>query len=147
MKRLDPSQNLNLGVSRSRFYTHIGRSRYSTAEIEEAARRANAWEFIETFTHGLKTRIGERGVRLSGGQRQRIAIARVMLRKPKLLFLDEATSALDTQSEALVQKALDSLISARESTIVLVAHRLSTVKDANQICVVSDGRIAESGTH
>ena len=70
-----------------------------------------------------KTRIGERGVRLSGGQRQRIAIARVMLRKPKLLFLDEATSALDTQSEALVQKALDSLISARESTIVLVAHR------------------------
>ena len=77
-------------------------------------------------------------MRLSGGQRQRIAIARVMLRKPKLLFLDEATSALDTQSEALVQKALDSLISARESTIVLVAHRLSTVKDANQICVVSD---------
>ena len=120
---------------------------YTEEQLKTACIRANAWEFIEKFSHGFQTRIGEKGVRLSGGQRQRIAIARVMLRQPKILFLDEATSALDTQSEALVQEALDALIQLEDTTIVLVAHRLSTVKDADKICVLGDGNIMESGTH
>lgn len=120
---------------------------YTEEQLKTACIRANAWEFIEKFSHGFQTRIGEKGVRLSGGQRQRIAIARVMLRQPKILFLDEATSALDTQSEALVQDALDSLIQLQDTTIVLVAHRLSTVKDADKICVLGDGNIMEAGTH
>lgn len=120
---------------------------YTEEQLQEACERANAWEFVEKFSHGFQTRIGEKGVRLSGGQRQRIAIARVMLRNPKILFLDEATSALDTQSEALVQDALDALITQEDKTIVLVAHRLSTVKDSDKICVLGDGKILESGTH
>ena len=120
---------------------------YTEEQLKTACIRANAWEFIEKFSHGFQTRIGEKGVRLSGGQRQRIAIARVMLRQPKILFLDEATSALDTQSEALVQEALDTLIRLEDTTIVLVAHRLSTVKDADKICVLGDGNIMEAGTH
>ena len=90
------------------------------------------------------SRAGEKGVRLSGGQRQRIAIARVMLRNPKILFLDEATSALDTESEGLVQEALDALIVQENKTIVLVAHRLSTVKDSDKICVLGDGKLYNS---
>ena len=125
----------------------LEKDQYTHQELEEACVRANAWEFVEKFTHGFQTRIGEKGVRLSGGQRQRIAIARGMLRKPKFLFLDEATSALDTQSEALVQEALDVLISLDDTTIVLVAHRLSTVKDADKICVLGDGKVQEAGTH
>ena len=125
----------------------LDKDQYTQQDLEEACRRANAWEFIEKFMHGFQTRIGEKGVRLSGGQRQRIAIARAMLRKPKFLFLDEATSALDTQSEALVQEALDALIALDDTTIVLVAHRLSTVKDADKICVLGDGKVQESGTH
>eukprot|EP01052_Picozoa_sp_SAG31_P012904 SAG31_NODE_764_length_12262_cov_26.578887_10_plen_304_part_00 len=120
---------------------------YTHADLQRAAERSGAAEFINKFSHGFETRIGEKGVRLSGGQRQRIAIARVMLRQPKILFLDEATSALDTQSEALVQEALDALIATDDTTIVLVAHRLSTVKDADKICVLGDGKILEQGTH
>ena len=117
------------------------------AEIELVARAAQAWEFITEFEDGFHTKVGERGQRLSGGQRQRIAIARCLLRKPKLLLLDEATSALDAESEAAVQKALEALMGRDEQSTVLVAHRLSTVVNAHQIIVVDKGRAAERGTH
>ena len=117
------------------------------SDIIDAAKQANAHEFISSFEDGYKTRVGERGVRLSGGQKQRIAIARVLIRKPKLLFLDEATSALDTENEALVQEALDTLISKSKCTVVLVAHRLSTVINADVIAVVKDGNFVEVGNH
>ncbi|GJP71877.1 hypothetical protein CLOP_g2672 [Closterium sp. NIES-67] len=120
---------------------------YTRAEVEEAAKHANAHDFITKFPEGYATRVGERGVRLSGGQRQRIAIARMLLRRPRVLLLDEATSALDAESEALVQGALDRLIAEGGRTIVLVAHRLSTVRNANSICVLEGGRVAENGTH
>ena len=115
--------------------------------IEKAARAANAHDFILTFPDGYDTRLGERGIRLSGGQRQRLAIARVFLRNPQLLLLDEATSALDLESEAAVQEALDRLIALGGHTTVVVAHRLSTVRHANRINVVSNGVVCESGTH
>ncbi|GBG80484.1 hypothetical protein CBR_g30946 [Chara braunii] len=120
---------------------------YSKEEMEEASRQANAHDFIMRFPEGYATRVGERGVRLSGGQRQRLAIARMLLRKPKILLLDEATSALDTESEALVQQALDRLIEAGGRTVILVAHRLSTVRNAHQIAVMEKGRVVELGTH
>jgi len=117
-------------------------------EVVAACKAAQAFEFIKEFEDGLSTRVGERGQRLSGGQKQRLAIARCLLRKPRLLLLDEATSALDAESEAQVQKALDGLIWQGESrTVVLVAHRLSTVINAHRIVVVDDGRAAEAGTH
>ena len=100
-----------------------------------------------TFPDGYETRLGERGIRLSGGQRQRLAIARVFLRNPTLLLLDEATSALDLESEAAVQEALDRLIATGGHTAVVVAHRLSTVRHATNINVISAGKVCESGTH
>eukprot|EP01125_Pyxidicula_operculata_P018213 TRINITY_DN6461_c0_g1_i2.p1 TRINITY_DN6461_c0_g1~~TRINITY_DN6461_c0_g1_i2.p1 ORF type:complete len:857 (+),score=171.12 TRINITY_DN6461_c0_g1_i2:240-2810(+) len=120
---------------------------YTKDDIIEAAKNANAHDFILKFDEGYLTRVGEHGIRLSGGQKQRIALARVFLRKPKLLFLDEATSALDTESEALVQEAIDKLISIGGCTVILVAHRLSTVINADIIAVVHEGRIVEQGTH
>ena len=102
---------------------------------------------LPDFEDGFATMVGERGVRISGGQKQRIAIARVLLRKPRLLLLDEATSALDAESEALVQEALDKMIADKSTTVVLVAHRLSTVKSADNIAVIDGGSIVESGTH
>ena len=141
----------------------------SLDDVQRAAEAAQAWGFISEFEDGLATRVGERGQRLSGGQRQRIAIARCLLRKPRLLLLDEATSALDAESEALVQKArqltlsrnaelvasplycsaqaLDSLIWTGTHTVMLVAHRLSTVVNANKIVVLDKGRAIEQGTH
>ena len=119
----------------------------SDAEVEDAARAAQALGFITEFEDGMHTKVGERGQRLSGGQRQRIAIARCLLRKPKLLLLDEATSALDAESEAHVQKALDALIWAGSHTVVLVAHRLSTVMNAHKIVVIDKGRSGEQGSH
>jgi ATP-binding cassette subfamily B protein len=113
--------------------------------IEQAARVANAHDFIEALPDRYATRIGERGITLSGGQRQRIAIARAVLLKPKLLILDEATSALDNESEALVQEALQRLM--RQCTVLVIAHRLSTVRDAHRILVLEDGQIIETGTH
>lgn len=115
--------------------------------MEEACRSACAHEFISAFPDGYDTRVGERGVRISGGQKQRIAIARCFLRKAKILFLDEATSALDTESEATVQAALDKLMSQGGATVILVAHRLSTVIGADKIAVMNNGKVAESGTH
>ena len=113
--------------------------------IEEAARIANAYDFITQSEQGFDTNIGDRGGRLSGGQRQRVSIARAILKNPPILILDEATSALDTESERLVQDALERLMKTR--TTVAIAHRLSTIKNADEICVLHEGRIVERGTH
>ena len=123
----------------------FGRRDASDAEVEAAARAANAHEFIADLPHGYATVLGERGTRLSGGQRQRIAIARALLRDPPILLLDEATSALDTESERLVQEAIERLMQDR--TVLVIAHRLATVRHADRILVVEDGRIVEEGGH
>jgi ABC-type multidrug transport system fused ATPase/permease subunit len=115
------------------------------AEIEAAAQKANAMEFIQKFPDGMDTVVGERGIQLSGGQRQRIAIARAVLKNPTILILDEATSSLDSESERLVQDALDKLMQGRTS--VVIAHRLSTVRNATKIVVLEQGTIREQGTH
>ena len=114
-------------------------------EIQEAARQANALEFIETFPDKFDTLVGERGVKLSGGQRQRIAIARAILKDPAVLILDEATSSLDVHSEVLVQQALEKLMEGRTS--IIIAHRLSTIKKVDRIFVIQEGRLAEMGSH
>lgn len=129
------------------FYNNIsfGVDHATQAEVEQAARIANAYDFIMESEDGFDTCIGDRGGRLSGGQRQRVSIARAILKNPPILILDEATSALDTESERMVQDALEKLMSTR--TTVAIAHRLSTIKHANEICVLHEGRIVECGTH
>jgi ABC-type multidrug transport system fused ATPase/permease subunit len=114
-------------------------------EIIDSATQANAWDFIKSFPNGLDTIVGERGVQLSGGQRQRIAIARAVLKNPKILILDEATSSLDSESERLVQEALEKLMKCRTSLVI--AHRLSTVRNSDRIIVLNEGTIVEQGTH
>jgi subfamily B ATP-binding cassette protein MsbA len=123
----------------------FGQTGHTMQEIEEAAKLANAYEFIMATEHGFDTVIGERGSKLSGGQRQRLAIARALLRNPPILILDEATSALDNESEKLVQQALDRLRQGR--TTLVIAHRLSTIQDADEIIVMDKGRIVERGHH
>jgi ATP-binding cassette, subfamily B, bacterial MsbA len=122
-----------------------GRLEAAPEEIRAAARAANAHDFIMELPEGYESVVGERGVKLSGGQRQRIAIARAILRDPCILILDEATSALDNESEALVRQALDRLMAGR--TVVIIAHRLSTVERAGKIAVIDHGRVVELGTH
>ena len=114
-------------------------------QVEEAAKIANAHEFIMASEQGYDTNVGDRGGNLSGGQRQRISIARAILKNPPILILDEATSALDTESEHLVQEALENLM--RNRTTIVIAHRLSTIRNADEICVMHEGKIVERGTH
>ena len=129
------------------FFNNIsfGVTNASLEEVQQAARIANAHDFIMATEQGYDTKVGDRGGRLSGGQRQRVSIARAILKNPPILILDEATSALDTESERLVQDALEHLMKTR--TTVAIAHRLSTIKNADEICVLHDGRIVERGTH
>jgi ABC-type multidrug transport system fused ATPase/permease subunit len=123
----------------------FGNTDATEQEVIEAAKKANAWEFIDSFPEKLATEVGDRGIQLSGGQKQRIAIARAILKNPQILILDEATSALDSESERLVQDALDKLMKGRTS--VVIAHRLSTIRNADNIIVLQHGDILESGTH
>ncbi len=123
----------------------FGQLNYDLAEVEAAAKIANAHEFIIRLSQGYQTQVGERGVNLSGGQKQRIAIARAVLQNPKILILDEATSALDSESEALVQEALQRVMEGR--TVFVIAHRLATVKNSDRIFVLEQGQIVESGNH
>jgi ABC-type multidrug transport system fused ATPase/permease subunit len=122
-----------------------GKPTASLEEVKEAARKANALNFIETFPEQFETQVGDRGIQLSGGQKQRIAIARALLKNPKILILDEATSALDSESEKLVQEALETLMEGRTS--IVIAHRLSTIRKATKIYVIQAGEIVESGNH
>ncbi len=129
-------------ISENILYGKIGSS---NAEMMEAARRANALEFIERFPEGFETIVGERGIKLSGGQRQRIAIARALLKNPAILILDEATSSLDSESERLVQEALEELMKNRTS--IIIAHRLATIREADKIVVLDSGKVVEIGNH
>ena len=117
----------------------------SEEELEEAARKANAHDFIVELEKGYETIVGEKGTKLSGGERQRIAIARAILKDPKILVLDEATSSLDNRSESLIQDAIETLMQNR--TTFIVAHRLSTIHQANQIIVLENGKVVEIGQH
>jgi len=122
-----------------------GNPNATDAEVLEATKQSNSEEFITRFPEGLDTVVGERGIKLSGGQRQRIAIARAILKNPKVLLLDEATSSLDAESERVVQEALDRLMEGRTS--IIIAHRLSTIRDVDRIYVLDQGKIVEQGTH
>ncbi len=123
----------------------IGKANATEEEVIKAAKIANAHEFIVTLPFGYQTNIGDQGNKLSGGQKQRLSIARAVLKNPPIMVLDEATSALDTESEKLVQEALENLMTNRTSLVI--AHRLSTIQKADQIVVMQDGRIIEMGTH
>lgn len=125
----------------------LGKEGASSEEIIQAAKMANAYDFIMEMPAGFDTEVGERGVQLSGGQKQRIAIARAILKDPSILLLDEATSALDTESEHVVQQSLNKLLAYKKRTTIIIAHRLSTIRDADKIAVIHDGHVAELGSH
>ena len=129
------------------FYNNIafGVENTTLEDVIAAAKIANAHDFISATENGYETNIGDRGSKLSGGQRQRVSIARAILKNPPILILDEATSALDTESEKLVQEALENLMKNR--TTIVIAHRLSTIKNADEICVLMEGQIIERGNH
>jgi ATP-binding cassette subfamily B (MDR/TAP) protein 1 len=131
--------NIKFGVDDSREVTQ--------QEVEAACRAANIHDFIASLPDGYTTRVGDKASQLSGGQKQRVAIARALIRKPKVLLLDEATSALDSESEKLVQGAIDNIIEEGGRTTITIAHRLSTIQNADHICVVKSGRVVEQGTH
>lgn len=122
-----------------------GRLEATDDEVITAAREANVEDFVRGFPEGYRTGVGERGVRLSGGERQRIAIARAILRDPRILILDEATSALDSHSEAMIEQALDRLLPGR--TTLIIAHRLTTIRRADKVLYIEGGQVAEIGTH
>lgn len=124
-----------------------GKPNATKAEIEEAAKLANAHDFICSLPDGYETHVGDKGSQLSGGQKQRIAIARVLVGNPSVLILDEATSALDSESELLVQEALDKLLTEQKRTTIIIAHRLTTIRNADTIAVIAGGRVIEQGTH
>lgn len=132
-------ENVSMGLADS--------AEITDEQVEEALRRANITDFVQSLPEGVHTSLGNRGTQLSGGQRQRIAIARALIRNPKILLLDEATSALDTESEKVVQAALTEAVKSGERSTIAVAHRLSTIKDADVIYVFQAGRIVESGSH
>jgi len=135
----------NIAYSRTASDPHSEQPPASLEEVMQAGKQANAHDFIMSFPEGYNTVVGERGIRLSGGQKQRVAIARALLADPRILLLDEATSALDSESEMLVQDAINKLMVHR--TVIVIAHRLSTVKDADLIAVFGNGRIVDAGTH
>ena len=147
LRRLMGNVNQEAILFNATFYNNItfGVDNATTEDVIAAAKIANAHEFIVASENGYDTMIGDRGCRLSGGQRQRLSIARAILKNPPILILDEATSALDSESEHLVQQALDRLM--KDRTTIVIAHRLSTIRNATMICVMNEGRIVESGTH
>lgn len=140
-------ENIALGIAGVGNNTMLETGGVSDSEIERALRAANAWEFVSSLPEGVNTAAGPNGTQLSGGQRQRIAIARALVRNPRILLLDEATSALDTESEKIVQNALAEAAKDSDRITIAVAHRLSTIKDADLICVFYGGKIVEQGTH
>jgi subfamily B ATP-binding cassette protein MsbA len=147
IRKLMGNVNQDAFLFNDSFFNNIafGVDEATMEQVVEAAKIANAHDFIMATEHGYESNIGDRGNKLSGGQRQRISIARAILKNPPILILDEATSALDTESEKMVQKALESLMKNR--TTLVVAHRLSTIKKADEICVLHEGRIVERGKH
>ncbi len=141
---LVPQENFLFGGSIKENISY-GKLDATEEEIVDAAKKANAYEFIEKLPEGFNTNVGDRGMKLSGGQKQRISIARAILKDPKILILDEATSSLDSKSEIMIQKGIDNLM--KDKTSIIITHRLSTIRNVDNIFVLNNGTICESGNH